>query len=130
MEIKSYDEFNSLDINKEDRDKFKAKSDKRKRKSKDTSPRSQTSPVSAVSTSSLKMESLESNSPGPDNDKKQREMDLKKHWKKRKLVQESGSGEYTLGKITPTPEPDRGAQHWGWQLWPLASMEMGMERYP
>ena len=74
------------------------------------------------------MESLESNSLGPDNDKKQREMDLKKHWKKRKL--ESGSGEYTLGKITPTPEPDRGAQHWGWQLWPLASMEMGMERYP
>ena len=112
-EIKSYDEPMSLEIDKEDRDKLEAECDKHKRESNDTSPRSLTSPVS---TSSPKPESLESNStsnsPGPDNDKEQREMDRKKPWKKRKLVQESGgsnsnsgsgSGGDTPGKSTPEP---------------------------
>ena len=106
-EIKSYDEPISLEIDKEDQDKLEEGSDKRKRESNDTSPRSLTSPVS---TSSPKPESLESNSPGPDNDAEQREIDRKKPWKKRKLVQESGgsgsgSGGDTPGENTPTPEP-------------------------
>lgn len=104
-EIKSYEEPISLEIDKED--KLEAESDKRKRESNDTSPRSLTSPVS---TSSPKPESLQSNSPGPDNDAEQREIDRKKPWKKRKLVQESGgsgsgSGGDTPGENTPTPEP-------------------------
>jgi len=99
-EIKSYDEPISLEIEKNDGDKV---AEKRKCESNDTSPRSQTSPVS---TTSPKPDSLGSNSNSPSRspDLEKTETDLGKHWKKRKLASESGSGSAGESQGEKSPE--------------------------
>ena len=99
-EIKSYDEPISLEIEKNDQTKLEPP--KRKCESNDTSPRSQTSPVS---TTSPKPDSLDSNSPrrSPDVDK-DRDNDRMKPWKKRKIVHESGGSGDSQGE-SASPDP-------------------------
>ena len=102
----SYDEPISLEIEPKDKETGEKLelAEKRKCESNDTSPRSQTSPVS---TSSPKPDSLVSQSPSPDLDK-QREM--MKPWKKRKIVHESGDSQGSHGDNTPEPGPKEAGQ--------------------
>jgi len=92
-EIKSYDEPISLEIENKDQINKHEPPEKRKCESNDTSPRSQTSPIS---TSSPKPDSLASESPSrtPDLDKeKEEESERMKPWKKRKIAKESGESQ-------------------------------------
>jgi len=105
-EIKSFDEPISLEMDHKS-DKCDTSGEKRKYESNETSPRSQTSPVS---TSSPKSDSVKSDSPGPETEKERQESERMKPWKKRKIHQDLELTSITTSTGDKSPSQDTPAE--------------------